>query len=357
MYLHINIYSIFFFFQNCSSLHCVNWTVIVCKNLVCTNYTESLHEPTCTDTICTNLALKIDYIFYYYDLKIVNATIKFHLENKSMSLPFLSQEVQVKFVVGNESIDRILKLSGNPGYLDGLPIIVSYAETNHTDAFCNSTLQSRHLLVHENKEGFCTLLNSSENFVLFRRNRRIHCRYYHESVKTSNATEQCKSIQNNINRLLELNKQIYVSPLGNPQQLKDEEWLSIEKSFYNGTLYGEVQDRSAKLLCFNLVSRYSMVFRFAEINGNNRILSGSYATTARNATFNMADISSVITIDINFIDITRPSVIEYVTGHPSINLHLPNDFFYPFRSNGSRVLNNNVFTMILYIITYFLQIK
>lgn len=338
-------------FQNCSNLHCVNWTVIVCKNLDCTNYTRNLHDPTCTESICTNLAPKIEYIFYYYDSKITNATITFHLANLTTTVPFISQEIEVKFVMGNKSIDKILKLSGNPGYLEDLPIIISYAVKNYTDAFYNTTIVTRrHLILPENKNGLCTLFNNSENYLLFGRNRRIHCRYNHEAAKFANATDECLSIQSNIKGYLELYKHILVSPLGNPRDVKDSYWISVEKSPVVKPVYGKLQDKASKLICFNLVIRFSITFGYVQVKGNNRIVSANLAETAKNATFYLDEISTIITVDISFRDVTNPGEFEYVTSNPSVNIHLPEDFLYPFRSNKSPVLIN-VFTMILCIIS------
>lgn len=319
--------------QNCSSLHCVNWTHIICKNLICTNYNKSLHEPACTDTVCTNLALKLEYIFNYYDSMITNATIKYHIQNILTDLNFMTQEIEVKFVLANESIDRVLKLSGNPGYIDNLPVIFSYAESNYTDTFYNKTSQLKtYFTLPESQAGVCVSSNLTERFILFGMNKRIKCRYNHKYLKHQNSTEQCKSIQNTINRLLDLGSEVAVSPLGDPQNLEDIDWIRLEFNVSdNAFLFGELQHKSSKLYCYNIITRYSFVFSYAEIDGNNRMLSIKLDPTSRNVSFSLDDLSAVITVDVNFIDVTKPSIIE--ASAPNLNLYLPNDLFLPFPSN------------------------
>ncbi|KOB78946.1 putative B9 domain-containing protein 2 [Operophtera brumata] len=244
-------------FLNCSTLHCVNWTHIICKNRICTNYNKSLHEPACTDTICANLALKLEYIFNYHDSKITNATIKFHIQNVQTDLNFMTQEIEVKFVLANESIDRVLRLSGNPGYIDNLPVILSYAESNYTDAFYNKSSQSKtYFTLPESHDGVCISPNLTERFILFGSNRRIKCRYNHKYLKHQNSTEQCKSIQKNIRSLLDLRNKIIVSPLGDPQYIKDKDWITLEMNVSDKTfLYGELHNKSSKLYCYNIITR------------------------------------------------------------------------------------------------------
>lgn len=315
--------------------------------MTCSNYNKSVHEPTCTESFCTKLALKLEYIFNYHDTKITNATIKFHVQNVPITLNFIEQEIEVKFVLGNNSIERVLKLSGNPGYIDNLPIIVSHAESNYTDTFYNISSQLKtYMTLPESRGGVCLASNMTNNLVLFGSNRRIKCRYYHKYTK-QNGTEQCKLIQSNLNILLELNSKVAVSPLGNPEDLEEGDWMPLLLNVSDKALYGELHEKSSKLYCYNIITRYSFVFSYAEIGGNNRILGTTFDTTAKNYSFSIDDISVVVTIDFNFIDVSKPSVYQYAAG-PNLNFYLPNDFFLPFPSNESQVVRMNVFCLMLY---------
>lgn len=287
----------------------------------------------CTESICTNLALKLEYIFNYHDSKITNATIKCHVQTVSTDLHYMDQEIDVKFVLINESIGNVLKLSGNPGYIDNLPVIVSYAESNYTDSFYNKyPLSKTYFTLLESNGRSCVASNLTEKFLLFGSNRRIKCRYHYKYAKLQNSTQQCRDIQSNLNRLLELKDKLAVSPLGDPKNLKDEEWIPMLRNVSDKAfLRGELHERSSKLYCYNIITRYSFIFSFAEIDGNNRILHIKLDTTTRNASFSLDDMSVVVTVDINFVDVSKPSVIEYASG-PGLNFYLPNDLFLPFPS-------------------------
>ncbi|XP_075992300.1 tectonic-1-like isoform X1 [Anticarsia gemmatalis] len=347
---------------NCSNLHCINWTILACDNDVCMKYNKSHYEASCTESVCTNLALKIDYQFYYYDSKIINATIKFHIENISNVLPFLSQEITVKFIMSNKSLDNVIEFSGNPGYISNLPIIISTAKSNFTEHFFNRTMQSSKLNFPLNKEGICFSTNSSQNFVRFGLNKRTKCRYVHaQRTVRQNITSVCKSIQENIQNLLGLDKEIYISPFGNPYGIRDENWIHLQKEISEEIVYGEYSDNLSKLHCFHLINRISVTFVFANVDENdftdqNKIIFAKLQVITNNVTFYIEDISSVITIDITFLDATKPNLYVYA-GSPHLNIHLPKDFFFPFKPNNCFHVSNSCVLTILCCVAIFLQIK
>ena len=347
------------FLQNCSNLHCINWTILACENGFCLNYNKTFNEASCTDDVCTNIALKIDYGFYYYDMKIINATIKLHLQNISHVLPILMQEVSIHFYLSNKSIDHAIELSGNPGYINGLPIIVSYAKSNHTDNFFNiSTETRRHMLFPENRNGLCVSSNTSNNVVRFGINKRTKCRYVY-SHTTLSKNNMCNNIQNDINELLRLNINASVSPFGNPHEIVDHGWIKLHMDINRQEqIYGDYNENTLKLYCYNLINRLSLTFMFANVDERsyteqNKILLAKYEVTAKNFSFNIEDISIVITIDISFVDLSKPSVIEYA-GSPHINIHLPKDFFFPFPQNGCLNLSNTCIISIYCLVILFL---
>ncbi|KAJ8726356.1 hypothetical protein PYW07_001054 [Mythimna separata] len=343
---------------NCTNLHCINWTILACENGLCTNYNKTYNEASCNENVCTNIALKIDYSFYYYDMKIVNATIKFHLQNTSHVMPLLMQEIGVHFYLVNKSIDYVIELSGNPGYVNGLPVIASYVKTNHTDNFFNNISETwRRMLFPENRNGLCVASNTSHNIVKFGVNKRTKCRYIY-THRTISKKNMCSNIQNEIIGLLKLNNNISISPFGNPHDITDDNWINLLVDVNKQEpIYGEYNENTLKLYCYNLINRLSVTFMFANVNeksytGQNKILSATYEVTARNISFNIEDISIVITVDVNFVDLSKPSIVEYA-GSPHINIHLPRDFFFPFPQNGCFNMSNmSIVTIYCFVILF-----
>ncbi|KAJ2953632.1 hypothetical protein O0L34_g1241 [Tuta absoluta] len=326
---------------NCTTLHCTNWTIILCNELTCTKFNRSVHDPLCTENICTDLALKISYTFHYYQNKIMNATIKLFTQKVPLTMPFIEQELSVRFVIANESVNDIIEYSGNPGYIAGLPIIVSYAKANHTESFFNDTSKMKKRLFYpDNVHGICDRLNTTNNFIAFGTNKRTKCRFVAEQkAPHRNVTNACKNIQKQITLKLGFGRNIAVSPLGNPHGLVDRDWFQLPIDIPEEIIYGELNAQKTKMYCYNVVNRYSFVFSFADVSDQPattklKLLSAKFHFTASNVTFKVEDISTVVTVDSVFIDETKLSVVEYAGG-PQLNIHLPRDFFFPFPSNNA----------------------
>lgn len=337
-------------FQNCSTLHCTKWTVIICDDTNCKNYNKSLHEPLCTESVCTNIAQRVDYIFYYYETRITNATLTLFTQKISLNVPFIDQEVNVRFVLTNQSVDTVVKFSGNPGYINNLPVIVSYNQNNYTNTFYNTSMIQKYLTHPENKHGICAMSNITDNFVLFGQNKKVKCRYFLALNKIRNETELCKHIQNYLKKILGLNKKVVVSPYGNPQNIKDEEWIPLKVAEIEHPLYGSFKKHST-LQCYNLIIGISYIFAYvdaaeADTKRENRILSAKLELTARNVTFNLVEMSTVVSVDTIFIDETKSSTYEYAGG-PQLNIHLPKDFFFPFPSSKACII---MFKFHLYVV-------
>lgn len=290
-------------------------------------------------------------------MKIVNATIKLYLQNISHVLPLLMQEIRVQFYLANKPINDVIELSGNPGYVNGLPVIASYLKNNHTDNFFNNTSETRgRMLFPENRNGQCVLTNTSNNIVKFGINKRTKCRYVYTTFSKTNT---CNNIQNGIIRLLRLNNNVSISPFGNPHDISDDNWINLLVDEYkHEPTYGEYNENTLKLYCYNLINRLSVTLMYANVDEKsfteqNKILSAKYEITAKNVSFNIEDISIVITVDINFVDLSKPSIIEYA-GSPHINIHLPKDFFFPFPQNGSYKMSNTLIVKIYCFVILFI---
>ncbi|XP_068620821.1 tectonic-1 [Battus philenor] len=328
---------------NCSSFHCTNWTIDYCYRHSCFTYNESsLHQPTCTGAWC-NVARKLVYIFHVHNATIIKATVKFYIQNISI-IPnlYATQEIDVKFYISNTPSERIIKLSGNPGYITGLPVIVSFLKSNHSDQFYNSTNDNGYLSYAENQAGFCVLSTFTKKDIQFGINKRTKCKIILAITSTSNATDACFGIQRQIKEKLCVDRKAYVSPYGNPINLNDADWLPIE--LQNKFVYGEF--KSSKLLCHNLETRVAFIFTYADLSNNinvkeNKLLSAKVEGFQSNVTLETEKPTAVITIDINFINLNKLKQQE-VARPPYLHLSLPKNFFFPFPSNECRTQKQNV---------------
>lgn len=273
----------------------------------------------------------------------MNATIKLYTKTVAVHIPFLNQEISVRFILTNESIDKVTEISGNPGYIQGRPIISSSVENNRSLNFFNITLKTnKYLFIPSNDNGICTFSNNDPNFVIFGINKRINCRYvYNKAAHVENSTDLCNEIERNIKQILGINEKRYISPYGNPLDVTDDAWVPIQLNLLDKITYGQFLAKKSKLRCYNMVTRISYIFTFADVNEmsskrENKIMSSNISVTTENITFYTEEVSAVLTIDINFIDGTKPRMFEFAAS-PYINVHFPKDFFFPFRSSASCV--------------------
>ncbi|XP_072936621.1 tectonic-1-like isoform X1 [Epargyreus clarus] len=328
---------------NCSTLHCANWSIIVCDFLACGDFNHTIHAPICTENYCINLPLRVEYSLYYYESKITNATLKLYMSKVSINVHLMLQEIIVKWYLGNDSIENIIQLSGNPGYIPGLPIIASSAADNHTHNFYNRTFGKNYISFPINENGKCVWSNTRNKTLLFGFNTRSKCRLsMQQKIFQRNATSACHSIQMNIKEYAGLIQKLLISPYGNPQDVNDDKWVPLEVNDRK-FIFGEYHSKNSKLNCYNIITRYVFVIAFADVSGNNKvenkIIKASVDTTAFNITFDTAELSMVLTIDISFVDISRP-VSEFARA-PHINVHLPTNFFFDYPSNKCYILGSD----------------
>ncbi|XP_026487362.2 uncharacterized protein LOC113394315 [Vanessa tameamea] len=326
---------------NCSTFHCINWTVLVCNDNDCITFNKSLHEPSCSESHCDNIGVKVEYIIYCNDSVITRAILKLYIKQVSMDIGFISQEVKVNFYMGNDSIDNIVTYSGNPGYLKKLPIIVSYCESNHTKHFYNRTHgKSYNLLLPYNQNGKCIITNITHNIVNFGVNTRLKCRIKLTKLNAIYKTDGCLKIQTEILDLLRLNHDIFISPYGNPNNLSDSKWVRLER-FNKSNIYGEYSSKKFQLQCYNLMTRFAYIFTYADIGVSKeeiKILRAIVKGTTKNITFNVNDLSTVITVDTNFLDANTRSYVG-----ASSSFDLSKNLFFPFHNGSSEFKRHTLF--------------
>lgn len=307
-------------------------------------YNKSLHSPVCTESECKNIALKIEYIFNIYESTIVNVTIKLYAQQIA-AIQYVMQEVAVNFFIGNASTENVITFSGNPGYIIGLPLITSYTEANHTYNFFNSNNQNNYISYAKNKGGFCVLTELIKKHIQFGINKRSKCRVTLRPPSTTNGTEACINIQKDINKMAGVDRGMFISPYGNPTNLNDDDWLPV--TFESRYIYGEFKSKRSRLQCLNINTRFAFVFTYADLSDvgtENRLLSVNMDGSATNVTFESEEYTTVITVDINFINMKSASR-HHVAGPPHLNLNLPRDFFFPFPSNQCSISKCNMYVV------------
>lgn len=264
-------------------------------------------------------------MFYCNSSIISEAIIRLHVKQVSVN-KFVSQEIYVNFYMGNDSKSEVIKYSGNPGYLKGYPLIVSFVENNHTKHFYNGTNTKRYMLFPYNDNGICLFTNITHNVYKFGQNEQMKCRLtLLQSYKTHNRTDGCIKIQERIIEYVELNKPISISPIGNPHDLRDDEWLTLKK-FNKSNVYGQYYSKT-KFVCHNIIMRFAFIVVFTDVSEDNteqyKILSATVEGVSTNVSFSIQSLSAVVTVDTRFIDATQHGA-----------RHLANNLFLPLKSTS-----------------------
>lgn len=331
------------------------WNVIICDGITCNDYNKTLHEPVCTESTCTHLALKVEYVFHSRASNITNSTIYLHIKDMPMKNQLYNQEISVKFYLTNENMTGgLLQLSGNPGYLKNYPIIASFISENHTDYFKNAS-NVHNIRYPLNVNGACFISNIKYNTVKFRINSKNKCNFYMKTSAKTNATGVCEDIQKRIFALLGSEEFPFIAPIGNPFYVNDKEWLELKYNVVrNASLYGEYNNDKSALTCYNLATILSYMFTYADVSSDSvpvyKIMDAkAYLTSLHQISFSVEDPSAVLTIEITFYDVTKPPIFQYA-GAPQLHIRLPDDFFYPFKYNSSNKMNLNMYVLAIILI-------
>ena len=256
---------------------------------------------------------------------IAEANIKIHVKQVPTAYKFVWQEIFVNFYMGNDSENGMVKYSGNLGYLKGYPVIASFVENNHTKYFYNRTCARRsYLSLPINENGYCLYTNITHNVYKFGQNEQMKCRLsLTQKYVTHNKTDGCIKIQEKIIEYLEFNKPIFISPMGNPNDFKDDDWLTLKK-FNKTNIYGQYLSKESKFVCHNIITWFSFIVVFADVSEDYtqqyKILSASVEGAVRNVSFSVQSLSTVVTLDTRFIDASLP--------------HLSHNLFFPLKSRA-----------------------
>lgn len=313
-----------------------------------------MHGPECIGQFCTKIALKVEYVFLCHGSNITNATIYLHVTNITIQNQYFTQEIIVKFnLIHMNSTLKNIKLSGNPGYINDMPIISSKEDGNYSDRFINGTMNDAIIKYPRNINGICVISDRIYNTINFDNNIRYKCKYIYKHSPAQNATENCEQLQKSIYILLEVNRTLVVSPFGNSLNLKDEHWIQMSTDATKiAPVFGEYKKTNI-LICNNLIVGASYVFTYADVSDDQsrikyRIIDANVNLKSRQVLPIIIDDGIiVITVDISFLDITRPPIYEYA-GVPKFNIHLPEDFFFPFMySKCNKILYNWYYYLVL----------
>ncbi|XP_025914637.1 tectonic-1 [Apteryx rowi] len=274
-----------------------------------------LRLPTILDELCINIVLGVSYHITYTEAgEIIEAAASFVLGAITKEALSIQQSFEISFTQVNT---KPVPLSGNPGYVVGLPVRAGFRP------------QGSGIIQNSNKYGQLTILQSTSNQdclaaegartpVLFGYNMVSGCK-----LRITTAMECQLLTQTLLDLLKGQNFPEYVASFGNSQAQDVLDWVPIT--------HLRTSEQSSCQIPVSLEIEVKWTKYGSLVNPQARIV--NVTATVTTATLNQPPSGREKTIPITssvvFTDVSSPAEPGY-RARPTINVKLPFDFFFPF---------------------------
>ncbi|NWR75525.1 TECT1 protein, partial [Centropus unirufus] len=287
------------------------------------NDSDALRLPMILDDLCINIVLGVSYHITYTDAgEIIEAAASFVLGAINKEALSIQQSFEISFTQVNT---QPVPLSGNPGYIVGLPIRAGFLPQGYPFP---AEMSLQH---NTNKHGQLTILQSTSSQdclaaqgarapVLFGYNMISGC-----TLRITAATKCQPLTQTLLDLLKGQNFPEYVASFGNSQAQDVLDWVPIIH------LHTSEQVKSSCQIPVSLEIEVKWTKYGSLVNPQARILNvtATIATTTLQQLPSGRERTFPVTSSVVFTDISSPAEPGY-KAWPTINAKLPFDFFFPF---------------------------
>lgn len=362
----LNVFICFDHFENCRKLEKNSTRVL----------TTCIGSNSSNTYLCYNLVQHAKFYFYHNGTQgITNSTLYIIPKNFTFSdRDFLfTQNFEVNFFWSNHTLNYSSYLSGNPGYIDGKPIITGNLVFRNLRNNSNSSTSlednymiyrdpldftSNFMVFPESKEGQCLLNRKNYIPVEFGYNMYAKCTVVSQLKNNENMTAKslCESLQKNIFKFWPLqasNDTLYnklIGQFGNANFNYKDQWSRVmfrnDISDIINKTWGKFDAKKKILHCGNITSVFLVEILFSRVDftsiyNQQKILATMYHFKAFkniSLSYNIGksvDFKLRIGSQVVFYDVTTQKKRK-LFDPPALNIKLPYDFFYPFvRLNNS----------------------
>ncbi|NXL28127.1 TECT1 protein, partial [Glaucidium brasilianum] len=295
------------------------------------NGSDVLRLPMILDELCINIVLGVSYHITYTDTgEIIEAAASFVLGAINKEALSIQQSFEISFTQVNT---KPVPLSGNPGYVVGLPLRAGFRPQGYPSPV---EILFAALVLNTNKYSQLTILQSTSNQdclaaqgartpVLFGYNMISGCKL------RITAAMKCQPLTQTLLDLLKgQNFPEYVASFGNSQAQDVLDWVPIthlhtsEQRIYN-TFQSSCQIPVSLEIEVKWTKYGSLVNPQARIVN----VTATITTTTAKQLPSGRERTIPITSSVVFTDISAPAEPGY-KAWPTINFKLPFDFFFPF---------------------------
>ncbi|XP_066227044.1 tectonic-1 isoform X1 [Saccopteryx leptura] len=268
--------------------------------------------------ICTNIVLEVKYRLTYTAAgEVTRAAVSLLLGVVSSALLPLQQKFEIHFTEQNT---KPVPLSGNPGYVVGLPVAAGFQPYKGSGIIQTMNRYGQFTILRSTAEEDCLATEGIRTPVLFGYNMRTGCK-----LRLTGAFP-CPLVAEKVKRLLTGHGfPDYVAPFGNSQAQDVLDWVPIR--FITQESHGKESCQLPVALVIEVKwTKYGSLLnpQAKIVNVTTSLISSSFPET-NSGNERTVLISTMVT----FVDVSAPAEAGF-RAQPIINARLPFNFFFPF---------------------------
>ncbi|KAM4708740.1 LOW QUALITY PROTEIN: tectonic-1 [Discoglossus pictus] len=269
--------------------------------------------------ICTDVVLGGSYLVTYTDQgKITNVAASFFLGAINRAMVPLQQHFQINFIQEHTAGLNPSPLSGNPGYVFGLPLVAGfksqYPIIQSSDRFGQLSI------LKSSSDQSCLSEEGNRAAVLFGYNVVSGC-----TLRYTSTTICQLAADTALNVLKGQQFPDYVASFGNSQPQNVLDWVPI--TVISPTEQGSIKNTCKIPVSFELEVRWTKYGSL--VNPQAKIVNMTQKMTYASIPVSGSDTTLQISSSALFVDVSAPAEPGY-KAQPTIDAKLPFDFFYPF---------------------------
>ncbi|XP_054700512.1 tectonic-1 isoform X1 [Grus americana] len=279
------------------------------------NGSDVLRLPMILDELCINIVLGVSYHITYTGAgEIIEAAASFVLGAINKEALSIQQSFEISFTQVNT---KPVPLSGNPGYVVGLPIRAGFRPQG-SGIIQNTNKYSQLTILQSTSNQDCLAAQGARTPILFGYNMISGCKL------RITAAMKCKPLTQTLLDLLKGQSfPEYVASFGNSQSQDVLDWVPIT--------HLHTSEQSSCHIPVSLEIEVKWTKYGSLVNPQARIVNvtASITTTILKQLPSRRERTIPITSSVVFTDISSPAEPGY-KAWPTINAKLPFDFFFPF---------------------------
>ncbi|XP_055963120.1 tectonic-1 isoform X2 [Sorex fumeus] len=267
--------------------------------------------------VCRNVVLEVKYSLTYSPAgEVTNAALSLLLGTVSSAQMPLQQKFNIHFI---QQATKPVPLSGNPGYVVGLPLVAGFRPQRGSGIIQTTNRYEQLTVLRSTAEQDCLAVEGTRTPVLFGYNMQTGCKLRLAGTVTCQlAARQVRSL------LWGRSFPDYVAPFGNSQAQDVLDWVPVHVVTQAPTLKDSCQLPVALVLEVKWTKYGSLLNPQAKIVNVTATLISSALKTSPGA-----ERTILISTAVTFVDVSAPAEAGY-RARPTINAKLPFDFFFPF---------------------------